>query len=118
MDATMHVGPEYYASRFWSKVEKHEANECWLWTGGARIATGYGRFYAFGEQILAHRFAWELAHGQVPDGLFVLHRCDNPPCVNVDHLWLGTKGDNNRDTAAKGRHWHHIQKMARSSSHT
>lgn len=54
----------------------------------------------------SHRAAWELTHGPVPDGLFVLHRCDNPPCCNPAHLFLGTRGDNNRDARAKGRHVH------------
>ena len=51
----------------------------------------------------AHRMAWIIAYGSIPQGLCVLHRCDNPPCVRPDHLFLGTKGDNNRDCVAKGR---------------
>jgi hypothetical protein len=57
-----------------------------------------------GRMHLAHRVAWGLERGPIPEGLCVLHRCDNPPCVRVDHLFLGTVGDNNADRDAKGRH--------------
>ena len=75
---------------------------CIEWTGYT-IRCGYGRTPANGKQTLTHRLAWELANGPIPDGLFVLHSCDNPPCCNIEHLWLGTKGDNNADRDAKGR---------------
>ena len=52
-----------------------------------------------------HRHAWEQAYGPIPEGMCVLHRCDNPPCYNAGHLFLGSKGDNLRDMCAKGRHW-------------
>lgn len=64
---------------------------------------GYGRRKAFGEQM-AHRAAWVEVHGPIPEGMSVLHRCDNPPCINVDHLFLGTQSDNVKDMNAKGRH--------------
>jgi len=56
--------------------------------------------------IRTHRLAWELANGPIPDGLSVLHHCDNPPCCNVEHLFLGTQTDNHADMVAKGRHYH------------
>jgi HNH endonuclease len=65
---------------------------------------GYGLQKFRGKTRLAHRVAWMLANGEIPDGLCVLHRCDNPPCVNVDHLFLGTHADNVADKMAKGRH--------------
>lgn len=76
---------------------------CWLWTG-ACAANGYGRASFEGYGILAHRLSY-LAHTRKPlRGLCVLHKCDNPPCVNPEHLFRGTRGDNNRDCCDKGRH--------------
>ena len=82
----------------------HSYNEtpCQEWTG-CRLKKGYGHFGVNGKLQVAHRVAWLLAHGEIPVGLCVLHRCDNPPCVEVSHLFTGTKGDNNRDREAKGR---------------
>lgn len=76
--------------------------DCMVWPG-SRISTGYGNLLYEGEWWLAHRLAWTLKHGPIPDGLNVLHRCDNPPCCNTDHLFLGTQSDNGRDMAAKDR---------------
>lgn len=78
---------------------------CWAWVGATR--QGYGVIGRGGRSeglVYAHRLAWELAYGPVPAGMCVLHRCDNRPCTNPDHLWLGSRGDNNRDMVAKGRH--------------
>lgn len=86
--------------RFWSWVDF--ADDCWLWTGGK--SHGYGLFHpAKGESIRAHRFAYELTHGSITDELFCLHRCDNPPCVRPDHLFLGTHEENVADMMSKGR---------------
>lgn len=86
---------------FWARVEKSDG--CWPWRG-ARLR-GYGKFNSrtLGRQGYAHRFAYEFARGPIPDGLQVLHRCDNPPCCNPDHLFLGTQLDNIADMVAKGR---------------
>lgn len=67
---------------------------------GFRNRKGYGQA---GRHTLVHRAAWEAVHGPIPDGVCVLHRCDNPPCVSPAHLFLGTKAENNRDMHAKGR---------------
>lgn len=85
--------------RFWSKVDT--SGECWQWT--AALTNGYGRFGIGRKVVLAHRFAWELANGPIPDGLGVLHACDNPSCVRPAHLFVGTSKDNMQDCASKGR---------------
>jgi hypothetical protein len=87
--------------RFWAKVEKSDG--CWEWTG-ARLRRGYGRIRVTRQrQMLAHRMSWELAYGPIPEGLYVCHHCDNPPCVRPDHLFLGTNSDNMVDAHQKGR---------------
>jgi hypothetical protein len=87
-------------AHFWEHVVKREG--CWGWTWHTD-APGYGVIHFQKRLILAHRLSWELHCGPIPDGLCVLHECDNPPCSNPAHLFLGTKPDNNRDRAAKGR---------------
>lgn len=91
-------------ARFWNNVTKTDS--CWLWTCSKK-AKGYGQYTVWpGHVVLAHRYAYELMRGPIPDGLGVLHRCDNPPCVNPDHMFLGTRADNNRDMVEKGRARH------------
>lgn len=75
---------------------------CVEWTAGGN-QYGYGEFYADGKRMGAHRWAYERANGPIPAGLFVLHKCDNPACVNAEHLFLGTQRDNIRDASQKGR---------------
>lgn len=93
-------------SRFWSKVKIADGASCWEWIG-SRDACGYGVLFrsnhSLPRMLKAHRLSWEIHNGPITDGLHVLHRCDNPPCVNPSHLWLGTQADNNRDRDAKGR---------------
>lgn len=87
------------AERLWPRVSKTET--CWLWTGATW--NGYGVIYHNGKQDGAHRVAWMLTNGPIPEGMWVLHRCDVRNCVNPEHLFLGTIDDNNADMGAKGR---------------
>ena len=75
---------------------------CQIWTAAAN-SDGYGHLVVDGKLQKAHRVAWELANGRIPAGLQVLHRCDVPACIRVDHLFLGTVSDNMRDMLRKGR---------------
>jgi hypothetical protein len=86
--------------RFWSKVKK--TSGCWIWTG-ATNSCGYGDIWATTRLERAHRVSWFFAHGPIPEGKLVLHKCDNPPCVNPDHLFLGTHRDNTQDMFKKNR---------------
>jgi hypothetical protein len=88
------------AVRFWANVDA--TGDCWHWTG-YRGANGYGRINVAGRTVYAHRAAYELAHGAIPDGLQVLHRCDTPACVRPEHLFVGDWLANARDRAQKGR---------------
>lgn len=87
--------------RLTEKITK-QPDGCWEWDG-CRNAKGYGVISIVDASVGTHKVAYELAYGKVPDGLCVLHRCDNPACVRPSHLFLGTKGDNNSDRASKGR---------------
>ncbi|WP_326814076.1 HNH endonuclease signature motif containing protein [Streptomyces sp. NBC_01763] len=77
--------------------------DCWVWDGST-IGRGYGNFRIGGQNFLVHRSSYEIHHGPIPEGLMVLHSCDNPPCANPDHLRVGTNADNMRDRSERGRH--------------
>jgi hypothetical protein len=92
-----------WPERFWAKVQKSDG--CWIWTG-SQNRKGYGWVGVPGRQTkLAHRVSWVLANGHLDASACVLHRCDTPACVRPDHLFLGSKADNNRDMVSKGRHF-------------
>lgn len=93
--------------RFYASVE--QTPSCWHWRGG-KYRNGYGKISARGACRLAHRVSYELHRGVIPQGLQVLHACDNRRCVNPAHLFLGTQSDNLRDCVAKGRWVTHARK--------
>lgn len=90
-------------ARFWARVKQDAGDACWLWTGSRQSPVRYGRLLVEGQRVYAHRFSWILHYGMIPDGLYVLHQCDTPPCVRPDHLFLGTHSDNMQDMRSKGR---------------
>lgn len=97
-----HYVPKPREQTFWKRVSKPSPDECWEWQGG-KTPDGYGSAGHKNKSVLAHRLAWELTNGPIPEGMEVCHKCDNPPCCNPDHLFLGTHADNIRDMFAKGR---------------
>lgn len=97
--------PQSIADRLWSKVKfpsRIGTDECWNFCG-FRDKDGYGEFQVENKHYRAHRLSYELNSGPIPDGLYVLHTCDNPSCCNPSHLFLGSQLDNIRDMVKKGR---------------
>lgn len=94
--------------RLWAKVQTGWESDCWEFKGASGDA-GHGHLGPSGasqRHHQAHRVAWEFFYGPIPDGLYVCHHCDNPPCCNPAHLFLGTQADNMRDMIRKGRASH------------
>jgi len=108
-------------ARFWSNVQKTDS--CWLWLRQPNNK-GYGKVTIRPNSqervmLLAHRLAWLLVKGEIPDGLFVLHKCDTPLCCNPEHLFLGTQQDNMGDMWAKGRsRLHEFRHLGTIAAHT
>ena len=91
-------------SRFYEKIIKLPNNGCWEWQGATlHTKWPYGQFWFNKKTMLAHHFSYIIHIGNIPDGLFVLHQCDNPRCVNPGHLFVGTQQDNIRDCVNKKR---------------
>lgn len=95
-------------NRFFRNLKMGEPDQCWEWHG-CRDAKGYGRFSVNGKNQLAHRLAWKFLIGPIKSGLFACHHCDNPPCCNPNHIFLGSNRDNMIDAARKGKLGHSRQ---------
>jgi hypothetical protein len=97
------IGPKSdVQERLWGRIKKLESG-CWEWLG-AKDELGYGIIKVDGKTMATHRLSYALTNGFIPNGLLVLHKCDNPSCCNPDHLFVGTQLDNVWDSINKGRH--------------
>lgn len=101
-----------FRRRFLSDKERFDdgyavdSNGCWVWNKSTRGTKPYGQFWMRGKNMKANRASWILYKGSIPHGMCVLHNCDNPSCVNPEHLFLGTNQDNSDDMYQKGRDRH------------
>lgn len=96
------IKTDHYLNQFWKRVDKSNIDGCWLWTGSFQR---YGIFHVSRkyQPRRAHRVSWMIHYGLIPKNMLVCHKCDNPPCVNPTHLFLGSITDNHRDMEIKGR---------------
>ena len=112
---------EYITYTVW-RWYNEQMKDCIEWTG-SRTTRGYGQRRANGQRIYVHRWAWQQVNGPIPPGYLILHRCDNPPCYNVNHLFIGTQADNMADAQRKGKRptskhgtpWHYSRYKCRCS---
>jgi hypothetical protein len=94
------------SKRFWGRVNKKNNKDCWVWEGTKNYA-GYGYLNLSGIRVKAHRVMWMIYNHDIPEGKIICHQCDNPGCVNPNHLFLGTLKDNSVDMTNKGRNVAH-----------
>lgn len=87
---------------FLSRIDRRDEDGCWIWSG-CKNQHGYGLISFNNRQLSAHRLSYQLFIGEIPKGMYILHKCDNPSCVNPNHLFLGTQKDNMQDMVNKGR---------------
>ena len=104
--------------RFLAHLDKDaKPNDCWIWDGAIFKQTGYGQFGSVKTGVhTAHKYSYQLFNGQVPEGLFVCHSCDNRLCFNPKHLWLGTAKQNSEDMVKKGR-YNHVRNRQKGENH-
>lgn len=100
--------------RFWKKVDKRGPDECWEWRR-SKNPDGYGKVWLFNKMLYAHRISFEITYGKIPENMRVCHKCDNPGCVNPNHLFLGSQKDNMKDMILKGRAIHYCGEENKSS---
>ena len=103
MESNLPWSEQFRIVAFEQRLIPEPNSGCWLWLGMQQVGKEYGLFCFKQRTVKAHRASWEIYCGEIPVGMSVLHKCDNPPCVNPDHLFLGSQSDNIKDRVKKGR---------------